>query len=164
MKDRETHSASEGPVWASGCCTHWSVCIGLFKWLLICCSGFRDRKWKPSRPTFHQGVRLEKRLSINAEGQRDEIVCQSRSDSVSSVGSWRWTVVSPSTTDESVIAPGIWITGIVYVTRPPHPPPSPHTKSFCSGKEQVQCGSWSRHIPGWCQRVGVQLLQSNEII
>lgn len=41
---------------------------------------------------------------------------------------------------------------------------STHTKSFCSGREQVQRGSWSSQIPGWYKRVGVQLLEPNAII
>lgn len=41
---------------------------------------------------------------------------------------------------------------------------STYTKSFCSGREQVQRGSWSHQIPGWCKGVGVQLLQPNAII
>lgn len=41
---------------------------------------------------------------------------------------------------------------------------STHTKSFCSGREQVQRGSWSHQIPGWCKGVGVQLLEPNAII
>ena len=32
---------------------------------------------------------------------------------------------------------------------------SAHTKSFCSGREQVQRGSWSHQISGWCKGGGV---------
>lgn len=42
---------------------------------------------------------------------------------------------------------------------------STNTKSFCSGREQVQRGSWSHQISGWCKGgVGVQLLQPKGII
>lgn len=41
---------------------------------------------------------------------------------------------------------------------------STHTKSFCSAREQVQRGSWSYQISGWCKEVGVQLPQPNTII
>lgn len=39
-----------------------------------------------------------------------------------------------------------------------------HTKSFCSGREQVQRGSRSYQSSGWCKEVGVQLLRPNAII
>ena len=65
VKEGETHSVTVGPMWASGRCANWWMCISLLKWLSIWGKGLRDRKWTSSGAPFNRMQGSNMLLGLN---------------------------------------------------------------------------------------------------